>query len=338
MPEDALARLIIENALAYAIFTLDFEGRIMSWSPGAERVVGYSAAEAVGMNFTEIFLPSDRSAQLDRVELQRAINEGRAEDTRWHRRKGGDLFWANGVTARIEGADALLKVMRDETRSKLAEDQRVLLLNELNHRLKNTLATVQSIVDQTLRGADVAAPVRQDLTERLMALSEAHNLLVRENWASADLATIVGGIVRPHQSGAPRFRVEGPPVRLNPHQAVSMSLALHELTTNAIKYGALSTAEGQVSLSWNLAHEADGRRGMTLLWEESGGPPVARPRRRGFGVRLIDRTFAQSGGRARLEFKPLGLRCVVTLPLSSPEELPQLDVTTDPSRIHHSSP
>ena len=338
MPEDALARLIIENALAYAIFTLDFEGRIMSWSPGAERVVGYSAAEAVGMNFTEIFLPSDRSAQLDRLELQRAINEGRAEDTRWHRRKGGDLFWANGVTARIEGADALLKVMRDETRTKLAEDQRVLLLNELNHRLKNTLAIVQSIVDQTLRGAGVEAPVRQTLTERLMALSEAHNLLVRENWASADLTTIAEGIARPYQDGGPRFHLEGPPVRLNPHQAVSMSLALHELATNAIKYGALSTIEGHVSLNWNLAYEADGHRSMSLLWEESGGPQVTKPRRRGFGTRLIDRTFAQSGGRARLEFNPQGLRCVVTLPLSAPEELPQLDVTTDPSRVRKPAP
>jgi two-component sensor histidine kinase len=299
--------------------------------------VGYSAAEAVGMNFTEIFLPSDRSAQLDRVELQRAITEGRAEDTRWHRRKSGDLFWANGVTARIEGTDALLKVMRDETRTKLAEDQRVLLLNELNHRLKNTLSTVQSIVDQTLRSAGVEGTIRQNLTERLLALSEAHNLLVRENWASADLGTIVEGIARPYQGGTSRFRVEGPPVRLNPHQAVSMSLALHELTTNAIKYGALSTPEGQVTVNWNLAYGADGHRSMTLLWEESGGPPVIKPRRRGFGTRLIDRTFAQSGGRATLDFDPKGLCCTVTLPLSAPEELPQLDVTADPSQTGNPS-
>src|SRR5204862_2213302 len=105
---------------------------------------------------------------------------------RWHRRKNGERFWANGVTARIEGAEALLKVMRDETRTKLAEDQRVLLLNELNHRLKNTLATVQSIADQSLRGAGVDDVVRQNLTERLMALSEAHNILLRDNWASAE--------------------------------------------------------------------------------------------------------------------------------------------------------
>lgn len=331
MLDAALARLIIENALAYAIFTLDFEGRITSWSPGAECVLGYSAAEAIGMNFTEIFLPSDRSAHEDRAELERAIRDGRAEDTRWHRRKDGERFWANGVTARIEGADGLLKVMRDETRSKLAEDQRILLLNELNHRLKNTLSTVQSIVDQTLRSAGVEEPVRQNLTERLIALSEAHNLLVRENWASAELETLVDGIVGPHQGAPPRFRIEGPAARLNPHQAVSMSLALHELTTNAIKYGALSTAEGKVNVSWNLAYDEDGRRSMTLLWEEAGGPPVVKPQRRGFGSRLIDRTFAQSGGRASLEFHPAGLRCVMALPLSTPEELPRLQVTTDPA-------
>jgi PAS domain S-box-containing protein len=333
MTDAALAQLIIDNALAYAIFTLDFEGRITSWSPGAERVVGYPADEAVGMNFTEIFMSSDRSAGIDRLELQRAIEDGRAEDTRWHRRKDGERFWANGVTTRIEGADELLKVMRDETRGKLAEDQRVMLLNELNHRIKNTLATVQSIVEHTLRGAGVDAIVRQNLTERLIALSEAHNLLVRDNWASSELEAIVQSVVQPHRTSPPRFQLDGPPVRLNPNQAVSMSLVLHELTTNALKYGALSAEGGQVRLTWNLAYGDDGGRSMTLLWEETGGPPVSSPTRRGFGTRLIARSFSRSGGRAAIEYRPEGLRCIVDLPLSMPEELPQMNITTDPARL-----
>lgn len=153
--DPTLAQAIVANALAYAIFTLDFEGTILSWSPGAEEVVGYTAQEAVGVSFSTIFVAADRVAGADRQELETAIAEGRAEDTRWHLRKDGERFWANGVTMRLAGQSVLLKVMRDETRAKLAEDQRVLLLNELNHRIKNTLATVQSIVDQSLRAAQV---------------------------------------------------------------------------------------------------------------------------------------------------------------------------------------
>lgn len=331
--DPSLAATIIEGATDYAIFTLDLTGRITSWSAGAERILGYSTSEALGMDFTVLFVEPDRVAGRPAEELRRAIGEGRAEDTRWHRRKGGETFWANGVSMRLDGAPALVKVMRDETATKLAEDQRVLLLNELNHRIKNTLATVQSIVEQTLRASGADPATRRILTERLVALSEAHNVLVAESWAGADLNTILARALSPHDDeGRSRFELAGPSVRLSPQQAVSMSLVVHELTTNAIKYGALSTEAGRVTISWNLAYDERGARNLTLLWRESGGPTVHPPLRRGFGSRLIDRSFDQAGGgRARLHYEPDGLQCVLELALSGPEEIPFLEIRGDPS-------
>lgn len=183
-----LAQAIVDSASSYAIFTLDFEGTILSWSPGAQNVIGFTSDEAIGAPFASIFLASDREAGAHDTEIRNAIEKGRAEDTRWHRRKNGERFWANGVTMRVDDQPWLLKILRDETPAKLAEDQRVLLLNELNHRIKNTLTTVQSIVSQTLRGASVDPAASGRLSDRLLALSEAHNLLVDQSWAGADLA------------------------------------------------------------------------------------------------------------------------------------------------------
>jgi len=324
--DDPLAAQIIDNALAYAILTLDRNGRILCWSRGAELIFGYGE-EAIGMDFAELFTASDRAAAMPQIEIKTALADGRAEDTRWHRRKDGSLFWANGVTMAVDGSPdvSLVKIVRDETAARLAEEQRVLLLNELNHRIKNTLATVQSIVEQTLRAAQVDAEIREDLTNRLMALSEAHNLLVDQNWAGADLERIVETAFDPHQNeDNTRIILEGPPVRLSPHQAVNLSLALHELTTNALKYGALSREEGQILLNWNLSQDGAGRRRMTLLWRERGGPPVAEPTATGFGMRLLERTFGRAeGGGMRIDFAPEGLRCSLVLPLPDIEENPQ---------------
>lgn len=319
-----LATAIIQNALDYAIFTMTPEGAITSWSPGAERILGMPANEALGAHVSTIYTEADRAADLDVLERAKALEDGRAEDSRWHLRRNGERFWANGVTMRIvqRRERSLIKIMRDETRTKLAEDQRTLLLNELNHRMKNTLVTIQSIVEQTLRVEPTSHHLRKTLTDRIIALSDAHNVLVQESWAGADLRTVVEQAVSLHQRGdEPVFKVDGPPARLSPHQAVAMALALHELATNALKYGALSRPEGHIDISWNIALDGEGRRYLTLLWCESGGPPVVEPTKTGFGTRLIARTFgAESGGRARLTFRPEGLQCVIDLPLSSAEE------------------
>jgi PAS domain S-box-containing protein len=323
--DPAIAELIVASARDYAIFTMDEDGRVTSWSPGAERVFGYTRSEALGLDAAVLFTGPDRAAGSDVLERETARENGRAEDSRWHLRKSGESFWGNGVTMRLERGPlkGFLKVVRDETAAKLAEQQRVLLLNELNHRIKNTLATVQSIAEQTLRAGNVDASTRQSLTNRLIALSEAHNLLVEENWASADLADVVAQALAPHEGAALPFEVEGPPVRLSAQQALAISLVLHELATNALKYGALSVAAGRVSVTWNLFQDGEGRRYVNLLWAERGGPPVVAPRRGGFGTRLISRSFGrESGGRATLDYRSDGLQCVMQLPLSDVQEIP----------------
>lgn len=334
LAEPVLAALIIENARDYAIFTMDIEGRVTSWSPGAERITGYDAAEAVGMDVARLFTEPDQVARLDRLELETALRDGRAEDSRWHVRRDGEWFWANGVLIAFQhqGSQALLKIVRDETSAKLAMEHRILLLNELNHRIKNTLATVQSIAEQTLRSASVEPAVRDNLTGRLMALSHVHDVLVQESWAGADLAEVVDQAVATYRDDGSRFAIDGPPVRLSPVIAVSISLALHELATNALKYGGLSVPEGRVSVSWTDAHDGVGRRFLTLLWKESHGPEVSLPTRSGFGARLLGRVFAESGGSTRLDYEPAGLRCVINLPLSSPTETLILEISQDPRR------
>jgi PAS domain S-box-containing protein len=328
--DQRVAELIIAHARDYAIFTLDRTGMIISWTKAAERITGYSADEAIGVDFGILFTASDLAAGDDRRELETAWATGRAEDSRWHVRKDGRRFWANGVTTafRDDGSEGLIKVIRDETPARLAEEQRVLLLNELNHRINNTLVTVQSLVEQTLRSTDVDRQIREDLASRLVALSEAHKLLVEQNWAGADLQVIVDRTIAPHQGGdPPRLRSEGPPMLLSPKQAVAMALVLHELTTNAVKYGALSTASGYVRLSWNLHHDGDGARHMTFLWTEHDGPAVAEPLRRGFGTRLIAKSFgSETDGSAQMSFAPEGVRCSISLALSAATEQPILDL------------
>ena len=321
-----LASLIIDNAIEYAIFMVSFDGEIMNWSRGAERILGYTPDEAIGMHVSALFTPSDVSAGSVEAELDKARRTGRAEDSRWHVRKNGERFWANGATMLLDEPElsGLLKVMRDETASKLADEQRVLLLNELNHRIKNTLATVQSIAEQTLRASDADPATRHNLTARLIAISEAHNVLVEENWAGADLQTIVAMALAPHQQPGRQIVIDGPPVRLSPQQAVTMALRLHELATNALKYGALSQDHGSVRVTWNLSQDGRGARSMTLLWEESGGPVVEPPQRHGFGSRLM--TGQEGAGNVRVEYLPGGVRCAIELPLSSADEIPMLDV------------
>lgn len=317
-----LARLIVSSIKAYAIVVLSPKGEIIDWLGDAEALMGYTRDDVIGRHFEILFTAADRAAGIASAEIAMARSAGRAEDSRWHIRRNGERFWANGLTLSLgETEPVLVKIFRDETPAKRAEEQRVLLLNELNHRVKNTLATVQSVVEQTLRAADVPSGVRSDLVERIQALARAHNVLVDQNWAGADLDVLVRDVARPYDGDPSPFDLDGPRVRLHPSQAVTLSLALHELATNAAKYGALSAPGGQVRITWNLAHNGSGQRFLTLLWEETGGPKVEPPSRSGFGSRLIRQTFGDAeGGRANLQFSSAGVRCAMSLQLVDVEE------------------
>ncbi|MBR0953315.1 sensor histidine kinase [Bradyrhizobium canariense] len=180
----------------------------------------------------------------------------------------------------------------------------------LNHRVKNSLATVQSIVDQTLRRATDLESARQTINARIVALAGAHDLLTVRAWMGADVADLVARALAPFATG--QMVVDGPSVDVSPTQALALSLALHELATNAAKYGALSGPEGRVELRWSVQND-----GVNLTWRESGGPRVIPPTRRGFGTRLIERASLEMNGEIGLEFAPDGVRCSITAALAA---------------------
>lgn len=199
---------------------------------------------------------------------------------------------------------------------KRAEERRTLLINELNHRVKNTLAAVQSIARQTLRSERDPAEMSEIFTARLVSLSAAHDILTRENWEGAGMREIAQVGLAPFDET--RITVSGPEVRVTARAAIALSMALHELATNATKYGGLSGDVGGVALTWRTRREDD-RVLFELEWREFGGPPVAAPKRRGFGSRLLSQGVrADLNGVAELLFEPEGVICRITAPLETP--------------------
>jgi two-component sensor histidine kinase len=196
---------------------------------------------------------------------------------------------------------AIAGASRDLTEMKRAEQQQRLLANELNHRVKNSLATVQSITNQTLRAATDLECARDALEQRIVSLARAHDLLTDRSWSGADLRDVVHKAMEPFPPD--RLCLAGGSHEVLPELALSLSLALHELATNAAKYGALSSPDGRVEIRWNRHDDT-----LSLTWRELGGPAVSPPTRRGFGSRLLEASLRDLGGHSRLEFAPDGVR------------------------------
>lgn len=214
----------------------------------------------------------------------------------------GEVDWIAGTT-------------RDITDRKRTEEHLQLLIHELNHRVKNTLATIQSIAAQTFRGeSDQAA--RAAFDSRLIALSEAHTILTRTNWEGAELKDIAERALAAFQSEGhypERVRIDGCEVQLRPQVALALAMAFHELASNAAKYGALSTVSGSIRLHWEREDDR-----LRITWKEAGGPPVATPSHRGFGTRLIEQGLARElKGEVRLDYQPDGVVCTIDIPLPS---------------------
>jgi two-component sensor histidine kinase len=259
--------------------------------------------------------PDDRQKRQDAVD--RAIADGTEMEVEYRTlRPDGTVGWvlARGRAA-YEGGRAVLMagISLDITERRTAEDRRRLLVNELNHRVKNTLATVQSLAMQTFGASETPPEVSEAFVDRLFALARVHDLLSEAAWESASLRDVVARTLAPYAEGEARFTAVGPAVRLTPNAAVTLSMAFHELATNAMKYGALSAPGGHVDIGWKKAGE-----GVAIDWRERGGPPVAEPTRRGFGSRLIERGLARElGSEARFDFHPEGLRCHIRIPSSA---------------------
>ncbi len=307
-----LLRTFLE-AVPGVVYAKNRQGQLLVGNRGTAELLGRPYEEFVGR--TDMELLDDKTEAAAIMANDQRVMESRTaqildepvaypDGTRawWHSTKA-PLFNEAGEVIGLIGSSV------DITERRKAEEHRALLLNELNHRVKNTLAVVQSIAWQTFRHATDTQSASDSFEKRLTALSRAHGLLTNADWSSADLRDIASG-----QLGeiGPRARLDGPTVLLPPQVAVSVALALHELGTNAMKYGALSNDSGTVQISWTI----DDLRWLSLRWDESGGPPVTPPSRRGFGSRLIERALAlELGGKVNVEYRPSGLVCEIRAPL-----------------------
>ena len=241
------------------------------------------------------------------------------EDTFPLRRKDGNYRWflsravpirdAGGNVVRWFGTNTDVTALRD------AEERQKLLINELNHRVKNVLATVQSIAAQTFRAAKLDSNVRENFEARLVALSNAHSILTQESWEGAEIHDILARTLEPH-ADPERLRMQGPPIRLSPKAALAISMGMHELATNAVKYGALSNGSGRIAVTWTI--NGSNPATLNLRWAEMGGPAVRIPARKGFGSRLIERNLSHDlDGQAKIDYRPEGVVCTIISRLES---------------------
>lgn len=302
-------RGIYENA-GTGIAIADLDGRFQSCNPAYAAMLGYSEDELREMVSFELVHPDDRKENLAQMRRLLAGEVPSVELLNRYVARDGRPIWVHKHVSTLRGASGrlthLIALVTDMTERKRAEEHRQLLVNELNHRVKNTLAVVQAIAQQTFRNADAPNVLFGAFQSRLSALAAAHNLLSRLNWQQASLEELARETTAASLGEAGRIRMTGPCVVLAPKKAVTLAMALHELCTNAMKYGALSVASGRVELSWEAS--TGERPAIRLLWRESGGPPVAAPEHRGFGSRIIEQALAHEfDGRVTMDYRPEGL-------------------------------
>jgi len=309
------------------------DGRFLEVNDRFCAIAGYSRAELLQRTFQEITHPDDLDTDVAQAEgLLAGATETYAIEKRYLKKNGGSV-WINLTVSLVrtsEGApDYFVSIIDDISSRKQveAEQQRYqgqlrLMINELNHRVKNTLATVQSMAAQTMRGEADLASSYENFEARLLGLSEVHDVLTRESWHGAALQEVAERALRPfadRTSG--QVAIRGPSVWLQPGAALALALVFHELATNAVKYGALSVESGAVALSWMRDPTATRLR---LTWVEQGGPPVVPPTRKGFGSRLIERGLrSELRGSAVLDFAAGGLVCTMEAHLPPEVDMPR---------------
>ncbi len=296
-----------------AIISKDLSGTILSWNDGAGRLFGYTAEEMIGKPVT-ILIPPQRLEEEPGIISRIARGEQVHHYETIRRRKDGSLVNISLTVSPVKDANGKIigasKIARDITNRKRAEEQKNLLLLEMKHRIKNTLATVQALATQTMRSA--SAEERATFLARLQSLANAHDLLVLEQWNRALLKDVVQGALDAFQEKQrERFLIEGPnQIWLDSDKSLAVAMALHELATNAVKYGALSNLSGRIMIAWEvLGNPAR----VKLHWKERGGPPVKPPKHKGFGSRLLQ--HALGGDPPKMDFDPRGLECVLDVVL-----------------------
>ena len=293
-----------------AIISKNLDGIITSWNTGAQRVFGYTAAEAVGQPIT-IVIPADR--QSEEREILTRIRRGEHIDhfETIRQRKDGTLIVVSLSVSPVRNAEGQIigasKIARDITEQKRSHEQIATLAREAEHRSKNLLATVQATV--RLSQSETPDGLKRAIEGRIQSLANVHSLFVKTRWIGADLSTIATQELAPYEKNQRRVSIDGPPVLVEPDVAQIIAMTLHELATNAAKYGALAVPDGQVELKWS--HDTDGR--LHLRWTESSGPKVREPTHKGFGGRIIEQMIAQRSGTTHFDWRADGLVCEITL-------------------------
>jgi len=300
-----------------AIVSKDLNGVILSWNEAARRLFGYQAEEVIGQSVT-VLIPEQSHDEEPGIlrRLRRGERIDHYETVR--RRKDGSLVDISLTVSPIKDAKGIIigasKIARDISDRKEAEAHQRLLTRELHHRTKNLFAVVQAVVSRSFAGKTTVEEAQMAVMDRLHSLGQAHILLVDRQWQGTDLRELVNGEMRPFSD---RVTVSGPALIMNPQAAQSFALAVHELATNAIKYGALSSPAGRVVIGWSV-DARDGVGEFTFHWQELDGPPVATPLRKGFGSTVLEQVMAEYAATTpSIEFAAGGVAYRVSGPLSA---------------------
>lgn len=307
--------------VAIGIVEIDAEGRFLRVNEAICSIVGGTREELLGWKLFGRTHPDDRDVDGELYRKQVAGEIGFYSIEKRFIRRDGRMIWMGVRSSSVRDPSGKflygVRVVQDITERKEAEARQKLLIDELNHRVKNTLATVQSLAAQTARGTTSTEAFHQAFEGRLIALSHAHDQLTRQHWKSADFRDIVKGATTPHLSRPDeQIAIEGETITVSPRMALTMALVLHEMTTNAAKYGALSAPEGRIEIGWRVEPRPPKSPLLHIEWRERNGPPVEAPARPGFGSRFIQGSVtAELRGSVRMNFNPDGLHCTIDVPL-----------------------
>lgn len=308
---------------AIGIVEIDADGRFLRVNEAIIGMVGYTREELLGRRLFARTHPSDAQVDVDLYRRQVAGDLNYYSIERRFFRKDGSVIWCSVRSSSVCDAEGnflyTVRVIQDITDRKVAEERQKLLIDELNHRVKNTLATVQSLAAQTAHGVTTPQEFRDTFEGRLIALSQAHDLLTRRHWRSADLHDTIAGALSPYMvGGRDQTTIEGESVTVTPRAALTLALVFHELTTNAAKYGALSTPAGRIEVRWRIMIGPSKPPLLWVEWRERDGPVVAAPTHQGFGSRFIEGSVqAELQGTARLQYAAAGVRCLMEIPLDA---------------------
>jgi PAS domain S-box-containing protein len=317
------------EALPAAVYTTDAAGRITFHNKAAVEMAGRVPCEGDEWCVTwRLYRPDGSPLPHEECPMAIALKEDRpvrGAEAIAERPDGTRVPFIpyptplHDTDGKLIGA---INMLVDITERKQAESRQRTLIDELNHRVKNTLATVQSLAAQTARHADGLQDFVRRFEARLLALAKAHDLLTKRHWEDAPLDTLVQEVVAPFAGeGMGRLQMDGPPVHLNARTALNLAMALNELATNAAKYGSLSCETGALSVKWHLGEQA-GATKLELAWEERNGPIVKLPVRRGFGTNLIERCIGRDmNGELEMAYDPQGLRCRIAIPAVGPRRV-----------------